>query len=161
MTIRWNVKNCDNYEQLHVFKEEDWATGSGRYGDDQPCFADSVSEERRNEHRITYKVVYALHRIGINHISEKNINEIDRRLKRVYGKNSKRVTLVTGKQFDTVSVDTGILQRRIGLKTNCKHQTNKAFNECQDNREAESFESRMHTINRNDAVSYYEHTTLG
>ena len=124
MSLNWNIGKCERYEELHIPQSEMEWRGSDYY------FPEAADDDRRNSHRITHHLVLILAAIGIPSITEKNLKEVNRRVKRFEAAyKDDRVGLWFDGEFERVEIDYGMLVRRVGLTTSGQRLTSAQFNE--------------------------------
>jgi hypothetical protein len=126
MSLSWNIGRCERHELLHVPQDEmEWDPSRGDY-----VFPDSIGEDRRNSSRITHHLVLILAAIGIPSITEKNLKEVNRRVKTFEAAyKDDRVGLWFDGEFERVEIDYGMLVRRVGMTTSGQRLTSAQFNE--------------------------------
>ena len=122
MALNWNIGECEQPEELYVFQDDMEWNGSDY------CFTESTSHELRNSHRITQQMTFTLMSIGMGAITEKNKKEVVRRIKLIEKKwPNDRHLLWLNDQWERVSTDMAMVERRVGLSTNVAHKTKAEF----------------------------------
>jgi len=125
MALHWDIGKCERPEELYVFEME-WNGSDYR-------FPESTSHELRNSHRITQRMTFTLSNISMGSITEKNKKEVLRRIKLMESAfpNDRHQLWVNG-QWERVSTDMAMVERRVGLSTNTAHKTKAQFAEALD-----------------------------
>jgi len=122
MSLNWNIGKCERYEELHIPQSEMEWRGSNYY------FPEAADDDRRNSHRITQHLVFMLMTIGMSSITEKNLNEVNRRIKVIEAAlPGELVDLWFDDEMVETGIDMGMLSRRIGMSTNVTRQTKAQF----------------------------------
>ena len=122
MSLNWNIGKCERYEELHIPQSEMEWRGSNYY------FPEAADDDRRNSHRITQHLVFMLMTIGMSSITEKNLNEVNRRIKVIEAAlPGELVDLWFDDEMVETGIDMAMLSRRIGMSTNVTRQTKAQF----------------------------------